>query len=261
MELLILPILCQMLKNGRGMTLKRNLAIVAIAGLILVSAGSVLAGTVVIDCTPAGALATLTGEAIVSGVTPVRFQQPLAGKYELTVTHYGYETYHSEIIIDPSRETTVQVSLSPKTKYKAAVRSLFIPGWGQRYGDQQTKATVMTALAVGSIVGFFFADERFDNKHQTYLDVLSRYDSVRVGGEINQLRGLQEDLEQAQQDAYDAENVRRFAIGATIGVWAINMIDVLFFFPEERGTFSIKGLTVVPEASSTKVGFTLVKGF
>ncbi|MCK4606761.1 MAG: PEGA domain-containing protein [candidate division Zixibacteria bacterium] len=87
-------------------------------------------GDVTIRSDPQGALVTLTGEMIVSGVTPARFRQLLIGKYIVSVERPGYERYTSRAFLDPSRSMEIDVKLTPKTRFKAAVRSLVVPGWG-----------------------------------------------------------------------------------------------------------------------------------
>jgi len=123
------------------MKLKRILA-TAITGLLLtagISAQETQSTGLIVRSQPPGALATVSGEVTVSGVTPVHFRQTLIGDYKLTLKKYGYEKYTTRVILDPGKLTTIDITLSPKTRFKAAVRSLFIPGWGQRYTEQKNK--------------------------------------------------------------------------------------------------------------------------
>ena len=50
-------------------------------------------------------------------------------------------------------------------------------------------------------------------------------------------------------------------MGAVIGVWCLNLLDALFFFPEERTTFSVKGLAVGSAAQPGEVGLSISMGF
>ena len=247
------------------MKLKR---ILATATTLLLLTASLLAEDVpptglIVRTQPPGAVATVSGELTVSGVTPVLFQQPLIGDYKLELKRYGYETYKTHLVLDPSKQMTLDVTLSPKTRFKAVVRSLFIPGWGQRYTDQKTKGGLLTAMIVGTGVAYLFADNNFDDKYDTYLDRLHRYDSLSVNGTVEELRNAKRELDNAQDKAYDTENIRRATIGVAIGIWAVNVLDLLFFFPEEHSTFSVKGVTIAPSASlkDGSVGITLTKGF
>lgn len=204
---------------------------------------------------------TLSGDAIVSGVTPARFRHLLVGNYELVLKKHGYETYSTRVTLDPTKQMAMNVRLSPKTRFKAAARSLFVPGWGQKYTDQKTKGYLLAVLALGSVTAYFIADKDFDDKYDFFKEKLREYDSTLAAGSIEDLRRLKLELDVAQDDAYDAENVRRITIGAAIAVWGISMLDVLFFFPEERATFTVKGLAIRPSADSDKVGLTISKEF
>lgn len=245
------------------MALKRTLAaVLTVATLSSFSeAQEKVSGDVTVRSLPPGAQVTLSGGAFVSGITPVRFHQILIGDYELVLKKHGYETYTSRVVLDPTKQMEIDVKLSPKTRFKAAARSLFIPGWGQKYTDQKTKGFFFTALAVGSAVAYLLADEGFDDKFDLYEKKLRQYDSTFTAGSVADLRRLKPELDAAQQDAYDAENVRRFTVSMAIAVWGINMLDVLFFFPEERAGFTVKGLAVQPAVDGGKVGITISKSF
>lgn len=218
-------------------------------------------GEVTIHSVPEGAQVTLTGDMVVSGITPVQFHQPLMGVYTLEVTCPGYEKYTSRIILDPTRPIDISVKLSPRTRFKALARSLLVPGWGQRYSEQGTKGYLFGLMAVGSVVAYLIADDKFDEKYDTYLSRQREYDSLLVHGSIAEVRRLKSSLDAAQADAYDAENVRRFTIGTVIAVWGVNILDVLFFFPERRPIVSVKGITLRPTAEPKMVGLTLSKRF
>ena len=216
---------------------------------------------VVVRSTPAGAQVTLTGEAVVSGVSPVHFHQPLIGGYELKIEKYGWEDYRTRVVLDPTKLSTFDVSLSPKTRFKAAARSLLIPGWGQMYTEQKSKGLLMLGLVAASGAAYLIADDDFDYKYDSYVRRREAYDSVAVHGTREDLAAAYEELVRAQDRAYDAENIRRATIVAGAVVWAVNVLDVLFFFPEERGTFSIKGVAVEPTATIRQVGLTLSTSF
>ncbi|HWR81920.1 MAG TPA: PEGA domain-containing protein [Candidatus Deferrimicrobium sp.] len=218
-------------------------------------------GDVTIRTTPEGAQVTLIGDVIVSGVTPARFRHGLAGEYQLRLKRHGYESYSEKVMLDPTRPIEIDIRMSPKTRFKAMARSLFIPGWGQKYVGQRTKAYVLGALAVGSVAAFLIADKNFDDKYDVFLQKRDEYDSVSTAGTVAELRRLKPGLDRAQEDAYDAENSRRITIGAAIAVWGVNLLDVVLFYPDERATVSVKGLSVRPSAAPGLFGVTLSKGF
>ncbi len=245
------------------MTLKRILAatIVAIVMPAITWSQVITTGNFTVRSLPPGAQATLNGETIVTGVTPANFTHLLIGDYKLSVSKYGYETYNTRVTLDPSTPQTVNISLKKKTRFKAMARSLFIPGWGQKYTDQKTKSFLYPVLTGLGGLAFLFTNDEYNYRKDNYDRRLTEYDSVKVSGTVDELRALQPGLENARNKAYDAETSRRIAGGIVIGVWSLNLIDILFFFPEERGTFSVKGLTFEPNATPNQFGLTLTRKF
>ncbi len=243
--------------------MKKN--IVAILATFLfpaaVAAQTGMTGDLTVRSNPQGASVKLEGGATVSGVTPARFRHLLIGDYELTLKKHGYETYRTTIELDPSKQMEMDIKLSPKTRFKTAVRSLFIPGWGQRYADKKAKGWMFTVLTAAAGVGYLIADDEYDYRYELFADLRDEFDSLSVEGNVEDLRRIYPDLVLAQEKAHDAETVRRVTIGIGVGIWALNVIDALFFFPEQKGTFTVKGLSLTPSADNENVGLTLSMEF
>lgn len=219
-------------------------------------------GNLTVRSNPPGADVRADGEASAAGITPVTFQYPLIGQYDLRISKHGYETYKTKVALDPSKETVVDIRLSPKTRFKAAARSLFIPGWGQRYADQKTKGFLFQMMAAGAITAFVITDHDFNNKFDRFEALEKTYDSAKASGAGNDvmLRHYNA-LYDAQQRAYDAENSRRISIGAVVAVWGLGVIDALLFTPEERATFNVKSVAITPQAGPQSFGLKLSKSF
>ncbi|MDH4157991.1 MAG: PEGA domain-containing protein [candidate division Zixibacteria bacterium] len=245
------------------MTLKRILAAGFFCFILHVSAAAQPEAVkgLVVKSNPEGAQITLTGDVMISGITPATFEHTLVGDYKLELRKYGYERYRTHVTLDPAKMTEVSVRLSPKTRYKAAGRSLVIPGWGQRYTDQKTKGLLLTVFAVGSVAAYLIADDDFDDKRAVLNDWQRQYDRAYRSGIYDDMVRLYDELDAAQGEAYDAENIRRITIGAVAAVWCLNLLDALFFFPEERTTFSVKGLAVGSSAGTDEVGLSISMGF
>jgi hypothetical protein len=244
------------------MSLKRILA--ALLPLVFLAPGlsaQVEQPGVVVTTQPPGAEVTLDGAAEVTGISPAFFPQGLVGSYKLKVKKYGYESHETEVVLDPTRRIAVDVTLSPKTRLKAAARSIILPGWGQVYAEKKTKGYLFGVLAFGAVGTYLVAEKHFQDRKDDYEQVLHVWDSTAAGGSVDDLRQLKFYLDRAQNRAYDAETVRRGAIGAVIGVWSLAFLDAMFFFPNDRSTFDVKGLAVEPDITPTQVGFALTKRF
>jgi len=98
------------------------------------------AGNVIINSNPQGAVVKLIGEMTLSGITPVKFDRSLSGKYKIEVVREGFEKYRSVTYFTEKQASQLDIKLTPKTRAKAFVRSMIIPGWGQKYYGNSTKA-------------------------------------------------------------------------------------------------------------------------
>jgi PEGA domain/Family of unknown function (DUF5683) len=238
----------------------RNMKLVL--GLLLCSAVAVAdplpMGGVVITTNPPGGQVTLTGEVTVSGVSPAHFSQLMIGSYEVTVRLFGYEDYHTRVTIDPSKEVTVDVKLSKKSRFKSGLRSAIIPGWGQRYVEHNKKGLFFTVLVAGTAAVYLKADNDFDDKRQTYNELVNTYKTATSVSEQKRLAVL---IASAQASAYDAEENRHIAIGAVAIAWGINVLDAVIFFPENRGTYSVKSFSYAPQSDGVTLGLSFTRMF
>lgn len=234
---------------------------VCLAPTLLAAQDSSLAGGLTVRSTPPAALVTLDGIVTVTGITPTTLQHRLAGQFKLTVKKPLFETYKTTLFLEPGRSQSIDVNLSPKTRFKGAVRSMFIPGWGQLYSEQKGKSILFAALAVTSASAFIIADHNFQIKYDRYQESEEAYRSARDSADYETLKRLDSQRRLHQQEAFDSEDIRRGTIGAMIGVWAVNVLDVLFFFPENKANVTIQGITVTPTTDQKSFGLVLSRNF
>ena len=208
---------------------------------------------VTVRSTPSGATVILNGDFTVAGVTPTVFTQGLNGYYEITAYRPGYETYHSSVILSGDQPMSIDVALEPKTRAKAALRSLIIPGWGQRYYGSSGKGTLLTvgALAGGITVGILHL--HFDHERNQYFDVLDRFSGTRS---VAEREGLLDELYNKQKSAYDAERARNIGAAILAGFWAYNVLDALLFFPDYSIQISGANLSLSPDFKADGVQLT-----
>ncbi len=200
-----------------------------------------------VNSNPTGAEVLLKGDLIVSGVSPVSFTQGMQGRYRVIVRKYGYETYKSSVYLQPEKPMNLSVQLTPRTRFKALARSFLIPGWGQFYSEQKLKGGCFFVLVAGAVGAYFIADADYDDKVLHYENTLSRYQGASV---YDEKRSLYLELTAARKDAYDAESLRRLTIGVAIAVWGLNVLDLLFSFPHEQGSYSVNSLTLKPDLNN-----------
>ncbi|MDM7914645.1 MAG: DUF5683 domain-containing protein [Candidatus Eisenbacteria bacterium] len=185
---------------------------------------------------PPGALVVLEGEHEWRGVTPWDLQRGLQGRYAVTASLDGYERWQRTIDLEPGAARNLDIRLSRKQAWKAGLRSLFIPGWGQFYAGRPAKGTaflVGTALAAGGLLW----------TEIEYQDRVDDFESARNAylheGRLDQFDERRAAAERAQDRADRAYDWRQGFLYATGGVWALSLIDALFFFPSpSEGSFA-----------------------
>ncbi|MEW5923138.1 MAG: PEGA domain-containing protein [Candidatus Zixiibacteriota bacterium] len=193
---------------------------------------------------PIGAEVFIAGDKVVSGISPVNFQQGFEGNYNVRVKMDGYETYKSSMFFRNGVPGSLNITLKPKTRFKAFSRSFFIPGWGQAYTDHKFKGSLFFLATAGALASFLIADADYDDKANLYDEYLNRYNGMTSIDDKSQFYPI---LAEARKDAYDAETIRRVTIGATVAVWGLNLLDILFFFPEKNVESRTNGLSLVPD--------------
>ncbi len=215
-------------------------------------------GNVLVNTDPQGSLVTLDGELSLSGVTPVKFNRMLSGQYHIRVARDGYETHKSTAYFSSTQFSQLDIELSPKTRFKSFIRSLVIPGWGQRYYGSDTKAAIYLIGFVGSAVGYAFAWDDYDSKKDTYDARKTDYESATQWGDLQYLQNRMLD---AQREADDAETLLNIVRVAAISIYAINLFDTFFFFPEYSSFTEYKAITARPDFGIDRVGLTVSLAF
>ncbi len=211
-------------------------------------------GNVVINSTPQGALVTLIGQFHLSGVTPVKFDLLLSGKYEVIVSREGYETYRSVSYFSESQNSQLDIELKPKTRTKAFFRSAIFPGWGQRYYGNSKKSTFITLGAIASVTGYLIVKDDYDTKVESYNDAREAFAAATQWDDLVRLEG---NVRHTQGEANDAEDKVNVMIAAAVGVYVFNLLDNILFFPQHSSYTEYKAITAAPAVTDDRVGITL----
>jgi hypothetical protein len=217
----------------------------------------------IISSDPPGAAVTLDGEYKLSATTPCRLPGNINGKFALRAIMPGYESWTGDIVIIPGQENRFSFGMSAKTRFKAGLRSMFIPGWGQYYGGDKTRAFIVNVTTLGFGIGTIIADHDFRVKRDDFQEAQIDLANATSSTEITRLRQLVIDK---NRDAYDAETTRNTFIIITGALWAYNIFDSIVFFPERKLYFHqesipIKQASIKPDLGINKIGLTLTATF
>ena len=110
----------------------------------------------------------------------------------------------------------------------ALLRSLLVPGLGQRYKGQKTKGTVLTATAILSAAGYLVfngqtALDDYNQARRNYLDVR--------GDNADDYSEAFKTWQQEADDVNSAISKTKTFLFLTLGVWAYNAVDSFMGFP------------------------------
>jgi hypothetical protein len=153
----------------------------------------------------------------------------------VTAAKFGYESWETYITLTPDQPASLKIKLSPKTRHKAALRSVLIPGWGQFYSERKGWGYFFAVGTATLAAGFILADLHYSTQYDQFVDVRNELDRATT---VMEKTNLKQKLDDEQREAYDAENLRNASLGIAIGFWAFNVVDNIFFFPSaESGVF------------------------
>lgn len=221
---------------------------VAVALLFSVAqAQSDQVGGVTIASRPSGCTVYISGDIELVTTTPAIVNEDLRGVYTISAVRPGYEKWAQLVTFSPGSRRMLTIELVPKTRVKAALRSLVIPGWGQYYSGEKTRSALwaVAALTSGVVAGVY--ESRYRDRKSDWEDGLDRFDRATT---IDEKERLRDEVLALQDRAYYAESDRQVAWGIVAGVWAVNMLDALVFFPSEK-RFAGMPLTLRPTADGS----------
>lgn len=189
---------------------------------------------ITITTNPPGATVYLRGELDLVANTPANLPNTISGRYKAEVTRPGYETWKGDFTFVPGSPNNIAIRLSKKTRVKATLRSLIVPGWGQVYSGDKLRGYFITTGAVLSAAAIFHLDRRFDKKKDEFDIAQANYDNAMSIEEKIALKAISDEK---QQDAYKAETDRNTALAVGAAFWAYNVLDAFLFFPEGNAYF------------------------
>ncbi|UCC81036.1 MAG: PEGA domain-containing protein [Candidatus Zixiibacteriota bacterium] len=190
--------------------------------------------SITITTSPPGATVYLRGELDLVANTPASLPANITGRYKAEITRPGYETWKGDFTFVPGNPNSVAIELSKKTRVKAMLRSIIIPGWGQVYSGEKIRGYLITSGVIATAGAIFYLDRSFDKKLNDFDKALAEYNSATA---IEERIVFKSEVDKRQRDAYVAETDRNTALAVGAALWAYNILDALLFFPESDAYF------------------------
>jgi hypothetical protein len=144
------------------------------------------------------------------------------GKHQLKVKRKGYYTYNEDIIINTSELLNQNVQLEPKSKGKAMLMSVLLPGTGQMYYGTVGKGLIFTGISLGLAYSTFFYNDSFSKSWDRFNIDLENYRNAKTISEIEQAKKTKND---SYAKAIQERNITLGSAGLLGMVWLYNIWD------------------------------------
>jgi len=205
---------------------------------------------------PKNSLIKIDGELI--GSTPLENINLKQGRYTVEVGILGYEKLPTfDLNIDSSMVYSLTLPhLVPKTKTKAFMRSVILPGWGQRYFEQPRKSIGIGSSAITTALFCLYNQMEYNRLSADYDQAVLDYQNsiTDLDTRANHMLNIYDQL---------SANQRHTNVGVVLlgGVYAWNLVDIFIATPfNKSGSFSQSNIEpevkvgITPTGAQLKIG-------
>ncbi len=148
------------------------------------------------------------------------------GTYKFVGMAPQYDPFRTQFEIRNNQPLTVEFRLNPKSRKRAFLKSLIIPGSGQIYAENKERGLLFLGSALTSGFLLYSASATYSNEDALLNQYRSDYQNAVTLNDIDNSLSL-----------YDAQTVKvndlqnkLLMYGVSLGVtWVVNLIDAYFF--------------------------------
>jgi len=178
---------------------------------------------------PTAAIVWLDGEYSMTGHTPYTITHFLRGRYRIRATKLGYEDNEKDYFFNGQGDDKLTIKLSPKTRFKALLKSLYLPGSGQVYSDHRTQGVVIGLMQFSAAGVLLYRQVKYSDASNDYNIALKKFQASQKTQDGQADLIAQVVARKAVLD--DAYDLRRRWLMMTGLIYAYNLLDALIFFP------------------------------
>lgn len=183
---------------------------------------------VVIKSDPPGAMVHFEGENGFVGITPLKLRTSLKGNYKITILKNGYEKSKTSYYFTGNEGGSMKIKLSPKTQFKAGLRSLVFPGWGQVYSERKTTGILLSIIQAGTGIVTYLAHSDYTRAYDNYQNAFNDYEKNKSQEMDEQYLTIFKNKYKKAEDAFNKREKWLYIMG---GLWLYNLLDSILFFP------------------------------
>jgi tetratricopeptide (TPR) repeat protein len=215
---------------------------------------------ITIKTNPPGVMIYFEGENGFVGVTPLTLKSKLIGTYKITAVKSGYEKTKLEYFFKGTESGTMRFNLSPRTRFKAGIRSLVFPGWGQRYSERKWTGILFSIAQLGLGIYTYDVHRDYEKAIKDYNKALDIYEENIKNSQLREkYYTIALDKYHKADDAFEKRQTWLAVFG---GVWLFNFLDSIFFFPSfDRDIFKNSIPLITTNVNNDSYSLTLTMPF
>ena len=199
---------------------------------------------IVISGNPDDANVTLNRKKI--GSTPIQNKMVPLGNSTISIRKRGYEDYKENIRIRKGNPYNLTYTLYPKTRKKTLIKSLILPGSGQRYAEYKTKGYLITLLQTAAIAGVVQTTMMSIDTQNEYDEAKDAYKNSSSQNDFDKNYIVLEDKYDERKSAHTFQLITG---GTALAVYLYNIIDAALTEPKVEDRFTENSLLITPHIS------------
>jgi len=192
-----------------------------------VGLSSLLPTTLTLISYPKGAKIIVDGEIQIQ-VTPDELRDLQPGTHNIEVTAPGYYTWRESVRLESGGDTEIQFVLKPKSRFKAGVLSLIVPGLGQYYSGRPVTGALMAGGNLSLLIITISVYTRYSELKNEQSTLLSRFRDVDT---LSELFAAQKEILNKQGDIETYHDRLKIIGMVHAGFWLLNAIETWIFMP------------------------------
>jgi len=117
------------------------------------------------------------------------------------------------------------------------IYSAIYPGWGQIRSGEYGRGMIFAGAELASLVGLFISDLQYS---RTVEDYESARDAYFASDYIGDAQYYYDRMREKWDDAENLNTYRNAFLGAAIGIWVVNVVDIVIGGDDEPPGLSLR---------------------
>lgn|GEM_PF-1624394 len=181
---------------------------------------SLLYGELAFAIQPTGAAVFVDNQPV--AISPGKNFEIPYGVHQIKVKKQGFYTHTSNFSLSKSSIQNLDIKLMMKSKGKARLLSLIIPGSGQMYYGTYGKGLIIGGIAAGLVYSTYYFNAEFSQSWDQFNVDRANYRKATTAAEIERTRRVKDD---SYTSALKNRNFTLCSMGALGLVWLYNIWD------------------------------------